>query len=78
MCLLTPAARILLALARAGRPLTFSELIDSRDRALKANVDLNLKRLIAEGLVEKRGRSYVITSAGRVRVESLIAEVIGR
>ncbi len=75
--LLTPAARILLALGRAERPLSFGEL-EEMTGLHHASLDLNLKKLIAEGLIEKRGRSYVLTPSGKVAVESLIAEIIER
>ena len=74
--LLTGAAKILLALARAGRPLSFSELEDATGMA-HSLLDRNLKALLAEGLVERRGRLYSITATGRARVESLIAELVG-
>ncbi|MEB2835672.1 MAG: transcriptional regulator [Desulfurococcales archaeon] len=75
--LLTGAARILLALSRAGGRMTFSELVKATGMA-PSLLDRNLKALLAEGLVEKRGRFYVLTSNGRAKIESLIAEIIGR
>ena len=75
--MLTPAAQILLALARAGRPLTFSEIEEATGLS-EASVNLNLKRLMAEGLVERRGRSYAITPSGLAKVESLVSEVTAR
>jgi len=75
--LLTGAARVLLALSRAGGQLTFTELAEATGMA-PSLLDRNLKALLAEGLVEKRGRFYVLTSSGKARLESLVVELIGR
>lgn len=74
--MITPAAQILLALARAGNPLGYSEIVSATGLP-HATVDLNLKRLQAEGLVVRDGRRYRLTPQGRARVESLIVEVVG-
>ena len=72
--LITPAAQILLALARAGSPLSYGEIVEMTGLP-PVTIDLNIKKLLVEGLVERRGRAYVLTPAGRARVESLIVEV---
>ena len=74
--ILTPAARILLALARANRPLGFGE-IKNITGLHHASVDLNLKRLMIEGFVAKQGRFYVLTPKGKAKLERLIAELGG-
>ncbi len=75
--LITPAAQILLALSRAETPLSFREIVDATNLP-HATVDLNLKRLLVEGLVERVGGRYRLSPQGRARVESLIVEVAGR
>jgi len=73
---LTPAARILLALARSGRGLSFRQL--SLAAGIPDSVlDRNLKALLAEGLVLREGRLYTITPKGRAVVQALKSEVEG-
>ena len=74
--LLTGAGRILIVLSKSRNGLTFTELQAATGMS-SSLLDRNLKALIAEGLIERRGRLYVLTSDGLARVESLISEVIG-
>ena len=70
---LTAAGRIMLALSEEGG-LTFGEIVE-KTRLSTVTVSLNLQKLVAEGLVRKEGRFYVLTAEGRRAVEELRALV---
>ena len=71
---LTAAGRIMLALSEGEGGLTFGEIVDKTGLST-VTVSLNLQKLVAEGLVRKEGRFYVLTPTGRRAVEELRALV---
>jgi len=74
--LVTPEGKILMALARRGGEAKTTELLE--ETALPKPTFYNkIKLLEALGYVTKVGNKVKLTSQGRAKVESLVAEITG-